>query len=815
MDPDEGLRRFRVAQRELAAEEVAIKQDAYAMSSSRRVIGLIQQSNAVHRGMRPEEENVQLVSRFYHVAPPPLVFVGDYAKPVFDANALSAMTHASAFNTDEIYRGFGNPNMEAEIALHQGIAAKYKARHIPDITPYGGSYFEAKFSPDQPDPDAKPSPAEVELQKKEAAAAAPSTAYSPAAVARPSTAGFTVRPLRPGAAGSNAAAAPASAVAGAAGTAAAAPASVNLAERFDAAGVQRGEEEQQARPTTVLPAAQEPPPPPPPPPAAAAAAAAAAAPSGGGGDEPPPPPPPEDEAPPPDSPAKIASRKAAALAEAAKAKAAELFANAKAADDAAAKAAREVLQTMLGSPKNYRTRARKASADAAKLEAARLAAVAQQEADDAAAYAAEQKAIADAEDAANAKTRAQKKAAAATVTGGLPPRPPPRPLVAPPIGQQLQGVVRQVKPIKSVSQTVGDFAKAAVAAGRSAAPSVIDYVIKSVVGTAVAAWNATTAETEHEAAIEQLGHEMTALADIAERDGTDITNPALLEQARNSAIAALPPSADDPELFALVLKAVTGVTPSPEKAPGKPLGIFSPAKPEKPADAAAAGAEAPPPEGAQAFGSLAEAEASSARQRAARAAGAEAPPAAAAAAAAAPPAAAAAAAAAAKDSPIRGYTTEPPTNVYNEVLAYFDTTVKNTKGIFNQTKAARDALTAALKQCLKLLVVKIGFPEAKANAAVKYMINTTFNNTALEKPVILRSMIVRSLQGWPQFYEHPRITIPHGRKATAYASLAQIPGEVTGVMGGFGKPMKRPRFEKGSEEAKSYMAELRAKRHKK
>jgi len=61
MDPDEGLRRFRVAQRELAAEDVQIRSDAYATAASRRVVGLIQQSNAVHRGMRPEEELARLV----------------------------------------------------------------------------------------------------------------------------------------------------------------------------------------------------------------------------------------------------------------------------------------------------------------------------------------------------------------------------------------------------------------------------------------------------------------------------------------------------------------------------------------------------------------------------------------------------------------------------------------------------------------------------------------------------------------------------------------------------------------------------------
>ena len=162
MDTDEGLRRWRVAQRELAAEEVAMRQEAWNTSSSRRVIGLIQQSNAVHRGQRPEEENVQLVSRFYHVKPPRAVLVGDYITPSFKANALPPMTHASQFSSDDIYEGIGNPSIPAEIELHNGIASKYKARRMPDVPPYTGSTFEAK-----PDEAALKSKAEKELEDAE------------------------------------------------------------------------------------------------------------------------------------------------------------------------------------------------------------------------------------------------------------------------------------------------------------------------------------------------------------------------------------------------------------------------------------------------------------------------------------------------------------------------------------------------------------------------------------------------------------------------------------------------------------------------
>ena len=139
MDTDEGLRRWRVAQRELAAEEVTIRQQMWSTAASRRIVGQLQQSNAVHKGMRPEEWNVQVVHRFYHVPPPHMIQTGSDVIPAYNANTLPYMTHKSVFGKEEIYTGFSNPGAGAEIALHEGIAAKYKARHIPDVVPLAGS----------------------------------------------------------------------------------------------------------------------------------------------------------------------------------------------------------------------------------------------------------------------------------------------------------------------------------------------------------------------------------------------------------------------------------------------------------------------------------------------------------------------------------------------------------------------------------------------------------------------------------------------------------------------------------------------------
>jgi len=161
MDPDEGLRRFRVAQRSFAAEEVAIRSENFATASSRRVAGLIQQSNAVHRGQRPEEENVQIVHRFYHVAPPPLVHVRSDVVPRISDRALPIMAHHSAFSAD-IHLGFTNTSQGGEIGIHEGIAAKYRMRPDPGVL---NTVAPTKY--ELPPDEQKPAPAETAVQDAE------------------------------------------------------------------------------------------------------------------------------------------------------------------------------------------------------------------------------------------------------------------------------------------------------------------------------------------------------------------------------------------------------------------------------------------------------------------------------------------------------------------------------------------------------------------------------------------------------------------------------------------------------------------------
>lgn len=160
MDPDEGLRRWRVAQRELLGEDVRIRTQMHNTASSRRVVGLVQQQNAVHKGMRLD--NVQVVSRFYNVPPPHALHVGSYAKPVHEANTLDFMTHKSAFNMDQLYKGFDTPYAAlgaADIQLHEGLAKSYKERTLPQIAPFTGSVAV----PTMP----TPSPEEVKLMEAE------------------------------------------------------------------------------------------------------------------------------------------------------------------------------------------------------------------------------------------------------------------------------------------------------------------------------------------------------------------------------------------------------------------------------------------------------------------------------------------------------------------------------------------------------------------------------------------------------------------------------------------------------------------------
>ena len=146
------------------------------------------------------------------------------------------------------------------------------------------------------------------------------------------------------------------------------------------------------------------------------------------------------------------------------------------------------------------------------------------------------------------------------------------------------------------------------------------------------------------------------------------------------------------------------------------------------------------------------------------------------------------------------------------MLAFFDDTVNKTPAIFNKTPKARSVLVEFLRDCLEILVKKAKFDESLVEPAIDYMVDTTDSYGKAEKIVMLRSMLAVSMQKWGPLSHNLQAPV---RPINPPRSLAYVTGRVTGIKGGFGKPKKRPRFEKGSEEAKAHMAELRAKRQKK
>ena len=81
---------------------------------------------------------------------------------------------------------------------------------------------------------------------------------------------------------------------------------------------------------------------------------------------------------------------------------------------------------------------------------------------------------------------------------------------------------------------------------------------------------------------------------------------------------------------------------------------------------------------------------------------------------------------------------------------------------------------------------------------------------------IIKAMIEISMQDSEVFVGPDKLPEKTKNKRNPDPFVAQKERKVSQVMGGFGKPAsaKRPRFEKGSAEAKAYMAELRAKRRK-
>lgn len=795
MDPNEDLRRFRVAQRELAAEEVAIRQQVYATSSSRRVLGLIQQSNAVHRGMRPEEENVQLVQRFYHLAPPPLVFVGEYAKPVLDANAMSSMAHASAFNTDAIYRGFGNPTQEAEIALHEGVAAKYKARKIPAITPFTGSIFEAKPLDD-------PSPEEKKLKAQEQAAADNDDLLGPGAGAGPG-AGPSAGTNAGAGAGGGADAGPgmtgstplsAFSPGGAAGHLSTGD-SLNLSLSPETAKSDAGLNGQRLNFASPSPTGLN--------------AEAVAEGTGGqanltaetGGstlaaaqpEDASEPPPPEV-----DSPNKIALKRTEAAKQAAEENARKAIDDAKIAKEAADAAAEEAAKTFLGlkSPKNMRAQkmARKAQQKAEEeqaklkklqLEQERLRAAVEVERDRAA----------------GVRTRNTQAAAAAAVEASRAPAPAPGassnaaaapavPALPPKYGQPLRGVKKGSLSRKATLTTrfvqyVGDVAKQGVVA----VPAAISSVVGAIASYAAEQYKSATTEPEKKAVLDGATAGFALARKTAEQDGLDL-NP-FEEVIHNAATQALGGGASSALINGMEAAVNRSKTSTSPPVPANLPPIFSP--PPRPSAAAAAAAE--PPATAAAEPSAA---AAAAAEPPAAAAAAAKPSAAAAAAA--PPAAAAAAVAA---DDVRSAVTEE----YNKI--------EDSK--FNMALPIV-TLEAALIPTLTKLANAVGMTQAEVKQDAKYLANSVLLFQAKERRSIILSMIVRSMNVPTSKLIGPgKLPASHQRPQRAHLAVADKVGPRSGVMGGFGKPAsaKRPRFEKGSQEARDFMAQLRAKRQKK
>jgi hypothetical protein len=719
--------------------------------------------------MRPEEENVQLVQRFYHVAPPPLVFVGEYAKPVLDANAMSSMTHASAFNTDAIYRGFGNPTQEAEIALHEGVASKYKARKFPAITPYTGSIFEAKPLDD-------PSPEEQRLRDQEAeqqaeeeggggggdgngpSANTPGSSFSPGGPARRIDTGISFSsPTGP--------------------------------TGLDAAGVRQGTDEQTDITAntqgSVLPSVQPPPPP----------------------------------GPQPDTPNQKALKAAEASKQAAEENARQALAASREADAAAEAAA----TSFLGKLSPVKTRADRA-AKAAKTNAEKNQAYLEKVDAEVARLMA---AVAVENQAAGVRTRNQSQEAAKAVEasravgapGPLPgsaaaaaPLPAAaaasRPSVQVKIGQPLPGVKRLLTaPRVPVSTQVAQLIRTAAEQGIDSAPAAIASVVGAITGFLVQQWKAAPDVASKNAALDNAAAAFAIARAQAARENVDLAP--LEGNIQNVGTTALGTSAS-PELISGLETAINkSRSLAAEAIPDVP-NIFSPSKPRGNAASAAPVAE---PDGTET-----EAQAAARRSTSTAAAAAAPPPAAAAAAppaaAAAPPAAAAApppAAAAAPPSPLQAVGVD----VRKTVLGEFS---KIKASLFNKSKEAMALLKPALTQVLRILAMETKLPADKVTQAVDYMIETTEDLGKADKTRVIKRMIEMSMQSSPLFVgDGPHQLKPPKNKVNPDPFLSKtVPGPVSGVMGGFGKPMsaKRPRFEKGSDEARAYMAELRAKRRK-
>jgi len=143
MDPQEALNHFRNAKKELQAQEIFLRQQNADTAASRRVIGLVQLQNAIHKGVRSAKDNLQQHSVFYEVpANPPLKVSHQYSKSQDPADLLSPINNGGILNLGRYGRADGLPTQAVELALHAGLAQKYKQQieSREEIPPYQGTF---------------------------------------------------------------------------------------------------------------------------------------------------------------------------------------------------------------------------------------------------------------------------------------------------------------------------------------------------------------------------------------------------------------------------------------------------------------------------------------------------------------------------------------------------------------------------------------------------------------------------------------------------------------------------------------------------
>jgi hypothetical protein len=134
MDPHPDLLAWRSLQKKFRDEEALARYNAYAFASSRRVHGLVQQQNAVHKGM---PRVMQTLTKFYLGDSRVALRTANVHKPEpYAEEGMSSLSNG-VLDMGRWNTGVGNDQPEKEIAIHSGYAAKYKEQFAkaPEIPP--------------------------------------------------------------------------------------------------------------------------------------------------------------------------------------------------------------------------------------------------------------------------------------------------------------------------------------------------------------------------------------------------------------------------------------------------------------------------------------------------------------------------------------------------------------------------------------------------------------------------------------------------------------------------------------------------------